>query len=341
MTDEIKSRPAYAMPVTRFSAAWCVVVTLVLLAVFLGNVYVLRVLFPMPHPQSYRSASLELLSTNTRALAIGSSHLAFGLDPAPFGGALATMPAGGMDFSCEEVVLRCALERAPNVRAILLEADVINLLIDAIDKSKGDYHQLYALGLSIEDLPMSRYAKLRQHVIESKLLYPVFFLKRLTPQAFVWEDAAAVAARREADDAMLRGYVPSEDVISDKNDGRVVVEFHKADYKRDHSRANADALIRILRAMREQGRVVVLLRFPKHHTYWESRPPEWEARYRALMDRVASEAPDGWQVWDYDELPLPDEDFMDGHHMNRRGAEAFTQLLKPRIETLLPGVWPD
>ncbi len=335
MTQEAKTRPVYEMPPSSFNGRWFTVSALVLATVFVVSSQALRFIFPMPHPQSYRSASLTMLSTQTQAIAIGSSHLAFGLDPAPFGGALVSLPAGAMDFSCEEAVLRRTLERAPNVRLVILEADVINLLVDSIDKSKGDFHQLYALGLTLDDLPMNGYAKLKQRAIESKLLYPIFFLKRLVPQAFVWEDAATIAARREAGDAMLRGYVPSEAVINERNDGRVVVEFHKADYKKDHSKQNEAALIQILRAMREQGRQVVLMRFPKHHSYWEYRPPEWERRYREFIDRVKSEVPDGWVEWDYDRLSLPDDQFMDGHHMNRRGAEAFTELLKPKIEALL------
>lgn len=334
MNDTNKEKPLTG----EFSWRWAATVTVVLLLTFLACVELLRALFPLPHPRSFRSDAYLRLSDATRAIVVGSSHVAFGFDPRPYGDALVTLPAGAMDYACAEPVIRRALERAPNIRLVILEADINGLLIDAVERGRGDYYQLYALGLTTDDLPRGRYWKWRQAALESRLLYPIFFLRRLTPRSLLWEGGLELAQQREAGDAMLKGYVPSEDVISERNDGRVVIEFHKAEFRRDHSRMNLAALQRIADEMRARGIALVLMRFPKHRTYRENRPPEWERKYEAMMAQLKAYAPEGsYAVWDFDAMALPDEQFMDGHHLNRFGAARLDAVVRPRVEALLAG----
>lgn len=336
MRESETEQSSPTLPDTPVRWGWVLVLSAVLLAVFVGCVELLRTLFPQPHPRSYRSAGVAQLSEATRGIAVGSSHVAFGFDPGPYGGRVVSLPAGAMDYACAEPVIRRAFERAPNLRLVILEADINGLLIDAIERCKGDFYQLYALGLTIDDLPRGAYWKLRQRALESHMLYPIFFLRRLTPRALLWEEGLEIAQQRQAGDAMLKGFVPVDDVITPKNDGRVVIEYHKAEFRRDHSAANLAALQRTIEWLHAKNVALALVRFPKHPSYREHRPPEWEQRYADRLAALRQRVPaDSFVVWDYDALELPDDHFMDAHHLNRRGASALAEIIRPKVEALM------
>jgi hypothetical protein len=182
------------------------------------------------------------------------------------------------------------------------------------------------------DLPIGGYRKLMQWVRESWLLYPVYFMERWSPSLLIWGRrplGGEGEAKRET-----RGYTALERVISEKSDGRVVAEIHRADHLRtDHAAANLPALLRMIAMAQARDIPVVMLRLPHHPTYVQHRSAEWEEQVQHMLARVRETArPEGILYLDWEERPeFRDEHFADGDHLNPRGVALLRELLNPLL----------
>jgi hypothetical protein len=281
--------------------------------------------------------SIQALATNTEVLFIGSSHVAFGINPALFDKPVAQLASGALDYLCMERVLGKALPRLPRLRLVVIEADIFPLRADTIDKYRGDYRELYLLGLQLGDLPRNVLWKAKQYLYESPLLYPFFFCERLTPQSFSWGHRRSAGGRAQEWTGDVPGYVATEQVISEKNAGPVILGFHRQDLKSNRYDVNLAALLRMCRTLESSGIRIALLRLPHHESYWRNRPAEWDEQYAKMIGVVTAEfAPAELDCWDMDQSPLfTDRDFMDAHHLNSKGARQLAEILNPLVSCKL------
>ena len=287
----------------------------------------LHALVFVPHPASHRAPALADMTPDTEVLVLGSSHVAAGVIPGNMRRPTAVAAFGAMNYECMELVADQALRRAPHVGVVAIECDVLPLRMDSILHYNGDYSMLYALGVRLRDLPRNPYWKLKQALRESRALYPLFFMPRPTPRGIFWNDRWRDALRRDRESREFAGSRSEEPRLNPNNDGRVVVAYHRADMLPDHSSANQAALRRLIRRLRQEWRRVALVRLPHHATYLHAQPEEWERQVRALAAELQAEFPGTAYLDLFADAGFADEDFMDGHHLNRQGAARFTERL--------------
>lgn len=313
----------------RIEWRWLVALVLGLVITFWLSGWLLLYLFPREHPAQRRSPSFESLQPDTRILVLGTSHVAFGVDPSLFDQPTVALAAGGLNYELMELVMKRALERATNINCVVIETDIISLRGDSVEKFNGDFSQVYGLGLSWVDLPRSWLWRLRQALRESPPLFPFFFAKRLLPRTFVWDQGGGEQLAKTAD--LVRGFVGATEVIEPWRDGAVVVGFHKEDLKPNRWQVNTAALLRMLDQLDREGRRVVLVRLPHHSTYLKAQPPEWEQQVEQLVATVRVRHPNV-PFWDWMGAPgFEETEFADGHHLNVRGAERLTRMLVDQL----------
>lgn len=271
---------------------------------------------------------MSLVDERLEVIYAGSSHIGYGIDPRLYRLNGLNVTAGALNYEGIEIVLRRYLDRAPNLKVLVLEAGIVPLRVDTMTRLDGDYRSLYRLGLTTFDLPMGSYRKFMQWLRESRVLYPVYFMERWSPSLLVWGTRPLGGEGEGKIDT--RGFTPLERVISPDNDGAVVVEIHRLDHLRtDHSARNLPALQRILKLAEARRLPVVLLRPPHHRSYMENRPVEWERQYQDMMDRATRQTrPEFVTVLDWEQhRAFRDEHFADGDHLNVQGVRELKTLL--------------
>ncbi|HMP71827.1 MAG TPA: hypothetical protein PKE55_01050 [Kiritimatiellia bacterium] len=310
------------------------------LCILVGGSYVLR--------RSGGSESIvgppymSLVDDQLEVIYAGTSHIGYGIDPRIYSLRGMNVSAGALNYELMEKVIARYLNRAPNLRLLVLEAGIVPLRVDTMARLDGDYQSLYRLGLDLSDLPLPFYRKAMQGLKESWILYPIYFMDRWSPSIWVWGRRRLGSEGEGRVDT--RGHTTLDRVISSRNDGRVVVAHHQADHlAMDHSPVNLPALIRML-DMAEQRRLPVLfLRMPHHASYVEHRPAEWEAHVQAMLTEVLTTVRPGsvtYLDWEQGMIYM-DAHFADGDHLNREGVIALRDALDPVLLSMVSSAHPE
>ena len=86
----------------------------------------------------------------------------------------------------------------------------------------------------------------------------------------------------------------------------------------------------ILAFVRAKGARPVLITTPVHPKLLAKFPPEKRANFRDQVRRLAESTRTPW--FDYLEMPLADDDWRDGNHLNFRGAVKLTDAVRRDVE---------
>lgn len=242
--------------------------------------------------------------------------------------------AGALNYECMALILEKFLAKAPSLRVLVIEAGIVPLRVDTMTRLDGDYRSLYRMGLSTFDLPLSPYRKLIQAIRESWLLYPVYFLDRWSPSSLVWGRRPMGSEGEGRVDTL--GFTALNRMISDTNDGKVVVDQHQQDHLRiDRSAINLPALLHVIRLAESRNLPVLFIRLPHHATYVEVRPLEWEAQFQGMIAGVRNTIrPELFRFVDWERhFAFEDRHFADGDHLNLDGVRLLRDLLDPIISS--------
>lgn len=296
---------------------------LVLAATYLLAVALLDRLDPYRSHDNVFTRARAALGPGTQVLALGTSHVLCGIDPSGLRVGAMNMATAGSDYRTLSLMLACNEDRLPNLRTALLELD--NLCLFNTGLNRKDFFELYDWGVSRADLPLTAWGRLRQAVVESPAVAPLFFSRRLTPRAW-WREPAP--ERMDAGP----GFQVYTGRVSELNDGLVRIRGHEQTMSAISAEVNRAALRHLVAALRARGVRVIFITLPHQRRYTECSGPAWR-QYFAELERVAREAGgESFTWWNYDGDPaFSDDDFHDGHHVNARGAARFTRLLADRL----------
>ena len=268
-------------------------------------------------------AAYESLSHKTQILAVGSSRVYHGIDPREFRVLATNSTMGGANFQIQEVLLRHALDRAPNVRFVLLEFGYVPLESYGKYDYRGDYAGLLDQGVQLDDLGLSWREYFKAYVD-----HPPLFRYRFTPE--VW-----IVHRRP----VIPGFSPSERIMpSDEaiacND-RIATETRNSAHcplsPSELISLNRLALLRIVSLLRARGIPFALVDFPMHPLVPRIREYSHSPAYLETLQMLQANA-GGVEHWDLSLCEfLSEKEFSDEDHLNKHGARKLTQYLDRRI----------
>lgn len=333
-------------------------VTTVLLAVLAASWLLLS---PWTTRTNHMLMAVGSLSTETEVLVLGTSHVDCGIDPSRVDVPLVNLSGIATNYVCLEGVSEAHLDELPNLRLVVIEADVFPLRYDTLAVLDGDLTRLLDLAPSVSAMNIGWRDKTRlwkdQWLLYNPVTAPFLARDKLIPgvvQDRIQRRSLApeidVCGTGEA--AISPGFRAFDQVISGANDGSVKASTHERESSHNvaaNVEANAQALARIIDSILDRGISVVLLRLPHHSTYRRHRSSEMSQQFDEAIDSVLNQfatavAKRQLQIWDMEDMPeLTDQDFYDGDHLNGNGAENFTRQFNRHLNDALratPGAPP-
>lgn len=290
-------------------------------------------------PETPRQGRLAVgaLSERTQVILLGSSHVYTDVDPARVGRPWMNLAGGMLNYELAESVLAAHAARLPQLQAVLLEADPVLSTVDSLTTYHGDNRPILDLEPDLQALPIhwtQRLGLARDRLLTYQLpVHRVFAREKLDL------DSLREALFEPKVTPVAAGYEPHAGTAPEGLVGAERVRMHqRASPDAEASSArNLAALARIVRRVQTLGVPLILVRFPHHLSYVESRPPELAAAFGAIVHTVQrAAAPVAVPLLDYEQLAdLSDRDFYDADHLNVEGSERFSSRLGSAIASLL------
>ena len=306
------------------------ILALLLLAVWIGSAVLLNWLDPWTESEPVTVMAAKTLGADTTLLTLGTSHVLCGVNPAMLEPGAMNIASAGSDYTTMLLILRHRLPDLPHLKTVLLEAD--NLCLFNIGLQRSDFSELYAWGLTRADLPLGRWARFRQAVLENPLVAPFVFSKRLTPFAW-WRVKEPERKIVGPGFRVAMGHVPEF-----AQEGTVRIRAHEQTMSDVAATANYAALAEILRLLQQHQIRVVLISLPHLPDYNANASARWKAMFAGLLNVARDNLGPGLQWWSWDGDPaFVTGDFYDGHHLNETGAAKFSASLKARLDALESG----
>lgn len=264
------------------------------------------------------------LGPDTRLVALGTSHVLCGVDPALVWTNAVNIATAGADYETLLLLLRYYWPVLGGLEAVFVELD--NLGVSNTGLARRDFRDLYDYGLPRSALPLKGWARLRQSWIEHPAVAPIFFSVRLTPWAWV---------RRPTAERIPRG--PGFEVytgrVSTANNGLVKIRAHEAVLSSHSAEKNRAALVELLALVESRGVPVVLITLPHDAHYTANAGPAWRLTFQETLAAARARMGARFVWWDLDRHPaFTDDDFHDGHHLNEHGARKLSLLLHDMLQ---------
>lgn len=279
-----------------------------------------------------RTLAVDALDHETRAVFVGTSHLRAGHPTDRYRCRAMNLPLDGGSYEMLEKVLDRNLPRAPNVRLLVIEFDVVSLRTDTVALLKGDDRTLWDFGLTPVDVYRPDPVKITDASV-GKALHPFLVGKPLTPQQ-LWYNRPPGLSRNPVTQQRLPGYSPSETRMGTGSTVTGAAETTFPGLDPTVVARNRAALDRIIAGARSAGISVTLLSFPYHESYRRIFPPE----YAAVVAEASSVRKDVVVWWNFEADPqFGTADFRDTTHLNRWGAEKLADLIRADVERLVTG----
>jgi hypothetical protein len=278
-----------------------------------------------------RTMAMRALSANTRAVVTGTSRVERGIDPRLLTTPTVNLSSGGLSYLTLSPMIRHALERAPEVRLVVIELDVFLL------KGRGLVQErLFELGVPMQEWPNS-FRKRLWYVLKSG--GPLSAMPRVDVEYFAQSLRPNERPPRDANG--YNPYVFFRDLTapgSDEDYGATrYVAMHRKELVGDLDGKNIEALLSLLRWLDDRGVRWMLVTLPHLPGWISGRPDAWETSVTQALHAVQAAYPAGTNYyWDASsELKLDAAHFHDGLHLNRAGVELFNRELDRRMTGLL------
>ncbi len=286
-------------------------------------VWALGTMDPVRDGDNSHLRAAAALGPETRLLAIGTSHVLCGVDPGVVWTNAVNIATAGADYETMLLILRQHWPALTALEAVLLEVD--NICISNLGLARRDFRDVYDYGVPRSALPLKGWPKIRQALIEHPAVAPIFFSTRLTPWAWV---------RRPTAERVLKG--PGFEVYTGRVyaavNGLAKIRAHESVLSPFSAERNRTALVDILTLLESRRVPVLLFTLPHDEHYTANAGPVWRATFEQTIQTARAYLGERFVWWDLDRHPaFSDEDFNDGHHVNDRGAQKLSLLLRDML----------
>ena len=278
--------------------------------------------WPLPsvHQMAYAS-----ISKNTEIVFLGASLVRTDINPDCFQRETVNLSVDGGDYQTAEILLKCNLDRMPNLKLAVIEIDNLLQFYDRL--AQNDLTQLIEQGVPVHSIPgLSRRERIVQRLKGNALMQPFFYLDRLTPRSLLNRSRRSPGEIRPGHQTLNTGL--NEEELGRRNLHQDEDLLHSATFAE-----NRAALFRMIDMLRGKGIPILLLRYPQISQYADSKSDAFNAAYQDLLAAVGKRYGSELHYWDFIRTPEIDlEDFSDTRHLNTTGARTFSLILAERIE---------
>jgi hypothetical protein len=298
-------------------------------ALFLGA-YEFRVSRVHPNSFSVKKAFLERQAQDVEVLVLGSSHGYYDVLPGLLGIPAFNLADLGQSLFYDRALLKKYLGRMPSLKLVVLPVSYFSLgyqIDDGIEYWRGYYYYKF-YGLHHRDWRQDwNVRNFSDYFLCDEQLggtRNVFFGKIKDVSADY--DALGGWTNRVADKA-------GEKPLSLSESAQVVLERHHDLMKSQHVQENVAILEDIIHELKGRGIKLVLVTTPVTRYYSDGMNAGQYQQMQDILKRLSSDY--GVNYYNYGlDSRFSDEDFFDGDHLNLRGAQKFSLLLK--ADVILP-----
>ena len=272
--------------------------------------------FPAP---SFYSRIRQSIGTDTEMLVIGNSLVIYGIQPSQFSRHAVNLAVHAGHYEVFDIVMRRNIDRCPNLKWVLIQLDNLCYLDDRMSQNR-DHGPLYDLGVKRQDLVNCPWEYVRQFLMDNPVMYPVFFMPRLTPTSLWLADDAPLY---QEPGFLAYGFQMSDHILSQRD-----LTHDEYLLQSNRKEANWTALVRIIHFLRNRDIQIAFLRLPRLQAYSATRSMEWTTTEETLVQDVRKHGGDRMILLDYRDAPwLSPAHFFDTRHLNNMGAKIFTRHL--------------
>ncbi len=281
--------------------------------------------------ENFQIKAVRSLTSETKAIGIGSSRMFYGVDPRQMPGSYVSLAANYLDMNGAERIWSKFSADLPALQVVFIELCVSTLFYDMEVLAP---QALQPLGLDI--FPEAKDLLFRPDRAVRLLLSPIFRW-RLTPEFL--DSHNEVKQDKDEPHDEVPGFIPSKMKLTQPQ----LFAERKVAETREHIELfgpgvfdrNLRAAKRLALALKLRGIKTIFLRFPLEKHVWPVFEQQWSQKVQAAFQEIQSEVPD---VTFIDLSHSPDflsEEFRDPDHLNAKGALRYTDLIAPKAKAEL------
>jgi hypothetical protein len=269
----------------------------------------------IPNSYSGTKAALEKKLDEIEILVVGPSHAVNGITPQLLDRPAFNLANGSQTLHYDtEFVMKYA-DSMPNLKLVIFTISYHSLesrLINSIERWRaGFYKQVYRIPGEggDEGFELSNYS----------------YIALYSPK---------IAFRRVLGDFLADGSVNSADASThgevSKAFARQRVQLHEMQMRQADLQTNLAALERAISLLKRKDVATVFITIPTHRTYFTQINMVSYQRMQATIKQTSDKYQIQYFNYLYDER-FGDGDFVDSDHLNKKGAEKFTQIINEDI----------
>ena len=257
----------------------------------------------------------------------------FSINPEAYGPDVMNLATYNLDYQRLLPIVRKNIERTPNLKIALIEADFTMLLMNAEVNRE-------ALGVEgLAELGYEYHGTWRDWIFhfDKTLRYFIapYLRWRLTPAALEKNRATGKGTIHDLE-SQHAGYIAAEIPFNPSQTGKKWVEGQIQFLNPENLNANVGALNDLITLLMARDIKVVLMRYPRFPGSLKFIPQDWLKLSDDAIETVRnSHGPTPLEFWDLGPLaPFDNSDYFDGDHINTHGAEKLHKALAPKLAAL-------
>lgn len=276
-----------------------------------------------PAPSIYQEAR-SMLDEKVKGVALGASLIRAGLRPSYISDTCVNLAPDAAGYAILELILKENMSQLANLDWAIIELDNLCLCYDRL--SKPDQRQSYELGVPRRAIAEARGRKTTDWLTDNFMVYPFFFLPRLTP-ADIFEriEEQGITDREPGFESLKIAMTP--EILAQRNLRRDFDLLNSPVQER-----NKHAMYEMIDALLKNNVKVILLRMPQSLETYTGRGQDYHAHENKFVSRVLDRYGVNVSVWDMRRLQGVDSKlFSDTRHLNVEGAAWFSTLVDQKL----------
>ena|GEM_PF-6482496 len=274
---------------------------------------------------SFQTLARDSISTNTKVLVMGSSHVYRGIDYRCFEQPCVSLNNAGCDYTMMLALWKKHSTNLPNVRNVLIEFDPTPMFYDVVAEFPTNA-TLPHLGLAPYEYPRPLLSRLVYSSVSN-----VWIQNSPTPKnIYRW-----LRKRNDPTPHLVAGFRPTDEITKDAGLKHAIKisEMFARNSSWNAYKHNMVALETLVGLLQERDIRVFLVQFPKLPTFWEQLSPKYIQQFEENKKLFRGDPRVSFIDCDRSGglLTFETADFLDSDHLNTSGAARLSSYLNSLI----------